>query len=129
MPAPSSASMASAVLAPVTTASFDVRPSRSTTAGTPGNVRSPVTATIARFSSTACAISAVHVDRQAVVAHDHRVDLVPRVTDDEAALVVGQLLAVAAHGEHDRFDVLALAVDQRAVEVEQECVGRGRDND
>ena len=35
-------------------------------------------------------------------------------------LLLGQLGAVAAHRQHDRFDVLALAVDQRAVEIEQE---------
>ena len=66
-----------------------------------------------------------HGDRQRVVAHHHRVDLVPRVTDDEAPLLVGHLGAVAAQRQHHGFDVLALAVDQRSVEVEQKGFGRG----
>ena len=38
-----------------------------------------------------------------------------------------ELGAIAPRREHDRLDVLAFAVDQRAVEVEQECVGRDND--
>jgi hypothetical protein len=67
----------------------------------------------------------VHAHREAVVAREHRVDLVPGVAHDEATLVVGQLGAVAAHRKHDRLDVLSLAVDQRPIEVEQERVGAG----
>ena len=119
---PASASMTSAVLAPVTTASFDVRAKRFTALTAPGSARYPDTAISARFSATASAISWVHRHRQRVVARDDLVDLVPRVSDDELPLLRGHLGAVAAHRQHDRFDVLAFAVDQRAVEIEQKGV-------
>ena len=61
MPMPVIASRASAVLAPVTTASFDVRAKRSTAATAPGSGRNPEAAIRARFSSTASAISWVIV--------------------------------------------------------------------
>ena len=65
-----------------------------------------------------------HRDGERVVARDHLVDLVPGVADDEAALLVGQLGAVAPHRQHHRLDVLPLAVDQRPVEIEQKRFGR-----
>ena len=54
---PTSASIASAVLAPVTTASFEVRAKRFTAFTAPGSGRNPDTAISARFSATASAIS------------------------------------------------------------------------
>ena len=61
MPMPAIESRASAVLAPVTTASFDVRAKRFTALTAPGRARCPDTAISARFSATASAISWVIV--------------------------------------------------------------------
>ena len=56
--------------------------------------------------------------------HDARVDLVPGVADDELAVVGVQLAPQVAHGQHHRFDVDRLGIDQGAVEIEQHG-GRG----
>jgi hypothetical protein len=45
------------------------------------------------------------------------------VADDEAALLVRHLGAVPPQRQHDRLHVLALAVDQRPVQIEQEGLG------
>ena len=120
---PRSASLASAVLAPVTTASFDVRATAFDRAHRAGQRaiaghRDQRPLLLDRLGD-----QLGHRHRQRMVARDHLVDLVPRVADDELPLLRRHLRAVPAHRQHDRFDVLALAVDQRAVEVEQECVG------
>jgi hypothetical protein len=60
-----------------------------------------------------------HLDVQAVLALDARVDLVPRVPHDELAHVSAKLDLPASGGQHHGFDVFTFGIDQGTVEVEE----------
>jgi hypothetical protein len=77
-----------------------------------------------RFSSTA-RDDLVHAYLQAMAAAKHGVDLIPRVSHHEMPLGAVKLYLPAPQGQHDRFHVVALGVDQGSVEIEEKCSAKG----